>query len=106
MYVIKLLQYILDCYRQSILNARQRVINEIDTKMIKDTLEGQTQFPKCLYEYCVNKADTVSRVERANRFLSLILVKGNLLVSFAEVLATKTKLCIGHSKCQSCNSES
>lgn len=92
----------LDCYRKSILNEKGRVLNEIDTAIMKQTLDGQHQLPKCLYEYCVEKANSISRSERAKRFLHFILIKGSCLVSFAEVLATRTKLCIQHAQCRTC----
>lgn len=92
----------LNCYRQSILSEKERVLNEIDTAIMKQTLDGQHQLPKCLYEYCVEKVDSISRSERAKRFLHFILIKASCLVAFAEVIATRTKLCIKHTQCRTC----
>ncbi|CAG2193245.1 unnamed protein product [Mytilus edulis] len=69
----------LNCYRQSILSEKERVLNEIDTAIIKQTLDGQHELPKCLYEYW------------------------SCLVAFAEVLATRSKLCIKHTQCRTCS---
>lgn len=94
--------YFSECYRYSICQSKQDVMDEIDTDMISATLKGQQQVPKFIIEFCVERANTTSRADRARLFLDFILIKGELLTAFAEVLATRSNICIKCVKCKQC----
>lgn len=80
-------------------------MDEIDTNMISATfklVERQQQVPNFIFEFCVERANTTSRADRARLFLDFILIKGELLTAFAEVLATRSSIFIQNVKCKQC----
>lgn len=79
------------CLRSSILKYWKKILDEIDTDIMQMTLKDQDNIPQYIFEICVSKASTTSRLSRAKIFLQFILVKGYLLRTFAEVLVKRCK---------------
>lgn len=93
----------LECYRYSIWQSKKEVMDEIDTQMMKTTFQDRPQqIPKFILECCIERSNITSRTDRAKLFLDFVLIKGQLLVAFAEVFTQRSKLCIKHVKCDTC----
>ncbi|XP_076073319.1 uncharacterized protein LOC143044944 [Mytilus galloprovincialis] len=95
----------IECYRTTLLTYFQNVEDEIDTKIMEKTLKGENDVPDLLTNVCIDKADHISRGDRAKLFLQYILTNENILMRFAAVFATMSKIVLTHKSCVYCSKD-
>ncbi|CAG2192878.1 unnamed protein product [Mytilus edulis] len=95
----------IECYRTTLLTYFQNVEDEIDTKIMENTLKGENDVPDLLTNVCIYKAEHVSRGDRAKLFLQYILTNENILMRFAAVFATMSKIVLTHKSCVYCSKD-
>ncbi|CAC5384320.1 unnamed protein product [Mytilus coruscus] len=94
-----------ECYRKTLLTFFQNVEDEIDTKIMEKTLIGENDVPDLLTNVCIHKAENISRGDRAKLFLQYILTNENILMRFAAVFATMSKVVLTHTSCVYCSKD-
>ncbi|VDI77053.1 Hypothetical predicted protein, partial [Mytilus galloprovincialis] len=95
----------IECYRKTLLTFSQSVEDEIDTKIMINTLKGENDVPDLLTNVCIDKANSISRGDRAKLFLQYILTNENILMRFAAVFATMCKMVLTHTSCLYCSKD-
>ncbi|OPL21522.1 hypothetical protein AM593_03391, partial [Mytilus galloprovincialis] len=95
----------IECYRKTLLTFYQNVEDEIDTKIMENTLKVENDIPELLTNVCVHNAEHISRGARAKLFLQYVLTNENILKSFAAVFATMSKIVLTHTPCLYCSKE-
>ncbi|XP_052068681.1 uncharacterized protein LOC127707954 [Mytilus californianus] len=95
----------IECYRKTLLTFFQIVEDEIDSKIMENTLKGENDVPDLMTNVCIQKAENISRGDRAKLFLQYILTNENILMRFAAVFATTSKIVLTHTSCVYCSKD-
>lgn len=95
----RLLKYFPECYRTTIINDLKNIAVEIDTDLMEETFKGKT-VPKAVLDKCISTKGELPRVERAKYFLQYVLLKGEMVSAFADVLSYSTKVVLNFSPCE------
>lgn len=88
-----------ECYRTTIINDRENVVVEIDTDLMEETFKGRT-IPKVVLQKCISTKGELPRVERAKYFLEYVLLKGEMISAFADVLSNRSRMVLNFSPCE------
>lgn len=89
-----------ECYRQTIIGDFKNVADEIDTDLMEETFARKSYIPKVVLENCISSKGKLPRLERAKYFLEYVLLKGEVLVSFADVLSSRSKIVLNFTPCE------
>lgn len=88
-----------ECYRTTIINDIENVVVEIDTDLMEETFKGRT-IPKVVLQKCISTKGELPRVERAKYFLEYVLLKGEMISAFADVLSERSRVVLNFSPCE------
>lgn len=95
-----------ECYRTTIIRDFPNVAEEIDTCLMEETFKGKQNIPKVVLEDCLLSKGKLPRLERAKYFLEYVLLKGEILLAFADTLSSRSKIVLNFSPCQNHGGES
>lgn len=74
-------------------------MDEIDTDLMEETFEGKPFIPEVVRKDCIVSKGKLPRLERAKYFLEYVLLKGEVLHSFADALSSRTNVVLNISPC-------
>lgn len=95
-----------ECYRTTIIRDFRNVAEEIDTCLMEETFKGKQNIPKVVLEDCLLSKGKLPRLERAKYFLEYVLLKGEILLAFADTLSSRSKIVLNFSPCENHGGES
>lgn len=78
----------------------KNIVDEIDTDLMEETFKGKPYIPKVVFEDCILSKGKLPRVERAKYFLEYVLLKGEVLLSFADALSSRSNVVLNFSPCE------
>lgn len=67
---------------------------------MEETFKGKQNIPKVVLEDCLLSKGKLPRLERAKYFLEYVLLKGEILLAFADTLSSRSKIVLNFSPCQ------
>lgn len=89
-----------ECYRRTIICDFKNILDEIDTDLMEETFEGKPYIPEVVLKDCVLSKGKLPRLERAKYFLDYVLLKGEVLLSFADALSSRSNVVLNFSPCE------
>ncbi|XP_071180518.1 uncharacterized protein [Mytilus edulis] len=89
-----------ECYRRTIICDFKNILDEIDTDLMEETFEGKPYIPEVVLKDCILSKGKLPRVERAKYFLEYVLLKGEVLLSFADALSSRSNVVLNFSPCE------
>lgn len=91
-----------DCFRRTVFECYENILDEIETKMIQKTFHGKDSIvPEFIKKACIYEKEKRSRKERADIFLQCILRHEQLLMDFKNIFHETSKFCMPQVPCES-----